>query len=205
MARANPAGAWTYDDLCSLPDDGRRYEIIEGERHGMPAPDSAQAITVVIILMALYPKVTRFGGRVAAAPPDGVFAGANPVQADVVVNLAEGTARVVRWGIEVPPDVPSEVFSPTNRIHDLLTRRALHARVAFVSIGSSIPRHAQSRFWPTAGTHSTRLRRFPAATIWNRHRLARSPLRQMLSSRSLPPDAHCGKSIPRGNRDRQPV
>ncbi len=128
MARANPAGAWTYDDLCSLPDDGRRYEIIEGERHGMPAPDSAQAITVVIILMALYPKVTRFGGRVAAAPPDGVFAGANPVQADVVVNLAEGTARVVRWGIEVPPDVPSEVFSPTNRIHDLLTRRALHAR-----------------------------------------------------------------------------
>ena len=26
-----PAGTWTYDDLLSLPDDGRRYEIIEGD------------------------------------------------------------------------------------------------------------------------------------------------------------------------------
>ena len=25
------AGAWTYEDLFTLPDDGKRYEIIEGD------------------------------------------------------------------------------------------------------------------------------------------------------------------------------
>ena len=37
MAVAKTSGAWTYEDLFSLPDDGKRYEIIEGEL-GMPAP-----------------------------------------------------------------------------------------------------------------------------------------------------------------------
>ena len=38
MAIAKPAGSWTYEDLSSVPDDGRRYEIVEGELHEMPAP-----------------------------------------------------------------------------------------------------------------------------------------------------------------------
>ena len=29
--------AWTYDDLLQLPDDGTRYEIIDGELLIMPA------------------------------------------------------------------------------------------------------------------------------------------------------------------------
>ena len=35
MAQTKPAGSWTYEDLLSLPDDGRRYEIIEGELYEM--------------------------------------------------------------------------------------------------------------------------------------------------------------------------
>ena len=64
----------------------------------------------------------------ATAPLDVFFAGANPVQPDIVVILAEGTARVVRRGIEGPPDVLIEVFGPSTRVHDLLTNRALYAR-----------------------------------------------------------------------------
>ena len=29
MAITKPAGTWTYEDLFSLPDEGRRYEIRE--------------------------------------------------------------------------------------------------------------------------------------------------------------------------------
>ena len=42
MAITKPAGSWIYEDLFSLPDDGRRYEIIEGELCEMPSPDIAR-------------------------------------------------------------------------------------------------------------------------------------------------------------------
>ena len=42
MAMVKPAGTWTYDDLLALPDDGRRYEIIEGELYEMPVPTWAR-------------------------------------------------------------------------------------------------------------------------------------------------------------------
>jgi Uma2 family endonuclease len=35
MALAKPADTWTYEDLLTLPDDGRRYEIIVGELYEM--------------------------------------------------------------------------------------------------------------------------------------------------------------------------
>ena len=31
--------SWTYEDLFDLPDDGRRYEIIEGVLYEMPSPN----------------------------------------------------------------------------------------------------------------------------------------------------------------------
>lgn len=128
MALAKPAGTWTYDDLFTLPDDGTRYEIIEGELYAMPAPDSAHAFTIINLLMALYPVVAGLGGHVATAPLDVFFAGANPVQPDIVVLLAGGKARIARRGIEGPPDLLIEVLSPSNRVHDLLTKRSLYAR-----------------------------------------------------------------------------
>jgi hypothetical protein len=41
MAITKAAGTWTYEDLFSLPSDGRRYEIIEGQLCEMPSPASA--------------------------------------------------------------------------------------------------------------------------------------------------------------------
>jgi len=54
--------------------------------------------------------------------------GANPVQPNILVILPEGLAQVVPRGIEGPPDLVVEVLSPSNRGHDLLTKRALYAR-----------------------------------------------------------------------------
>ncbi len=31
-------GWWTYDDYAALPDDGNRYEIVEGVLYMSPAP-----------------------------------------------------------------------------------------------------------------------------------------------------------------------
>ena len=128
MALTKPAGTWTYEDLFSLPDDGRRYEIIEGELYEMPAPSWDHAVTIVNVLALLIPVVQSLRGQVVTAPLDVFFPGADPVQPDIVVLLPESGAIGAGRGVEGAPDLLVEVLSPSNRGHDLLTKRALYAR-----------------------------------------------------------------------------
>jgi len=128
MAITKPAGTWTYEDLFSLPDDGRRYEIIEGELYEMPAPNWDHAVTIVNLLALLIPVVQSLGGQVVTAPLDVFFEGADPVQPDIVVLLPESAAIGAGRGVEGAPDLLIEILSPANRGHDLLTKRALYAR-----------------------------------------------------------------------------
>jgi Uma2 family endonuclease len=126
--KQRPAGTWTYEDLFSLPNDGRRYEIIEGELGETPSPGSTHAFVVAALIRVLIPLVEKLGGRWCTAPIDVFFAGANPVQPDILAIFPGGPARIVSRGIEGAPDLLVEVLSPSNRGHDLLTKRALHAR-----------------------------------------------------------------------------
>ena len=128
MAQTKPAGTWTYTDLVALPDDGRRYEIIEGELYEMPAPSWAHATVIANLISALVPLVVMLGGRWRTAPLDVFFLGADPVQPDIIVLLPESQAHPTERGVEGAPDLLIEVLSPSNRGHDLLTKRALYAR-----------------------------------------------------------------------------
>jgi Uma2 family endonuclease len=128
MAITKPAGSWTYEDLFSLPDDGRRYEIIEGELCEMPSPMSAHGVTIRNLMFLLGPMIEVLRGWLLTAPLDVFFPGADPVQPDIVVLLPDSNASLVVRGIEVPPDLLVEVLNPSNRGHDLLTKRALYAR-----------------------------------------------------------------------------
>ncbi len=128
MAQTKPAGAWTYEDLLALPDDGRRYEIIEGDLYEMPAANLVHATVIANLIAMLIPLVTRLGGRWFTAPLDVFFEGANPVQPDIVVILPGWSGTLPRRGPEGAPDLLIEVLSPSNRTHDLLTKRALYGR-----------------------------------------------------------------------------
>jgi Uma2 family endonuclease len=128
MAQTKPGGTWSYADLLALPDDGRRYEIIEGELYEMPAPSWAHATVITNLISALIPLVMGLGGRWRTAPLDVFFQGADPVQPDIVVLLPESQARPTERGVEGPPDLLIEVLSPSNRGHDLLLKRSLYAR-----------------------------------------------------------------------------
>lgn len=128
MALTRPTGGWTHEDLLALPDDGRRYEIIDGVLYEMPSPTSAHAFTILNLILLLHPLIAGIGGRVVMAPLDVFFFGANPVQQDILAILPDGNARIVPRGVEGPPDVLIEVLSPSNRNHDVLTKRALYGR-----------------------------------------------------------------------------
>jgi Uma2 family endonuclease len=129
MALTKPApGQWRYEDLLALPDDGRRSEIIEGDLSELPAPSWAHATVVANVFLLLAPLVQALGGLVRFAPLDVFFPGADPVQPDLFILLPDGEARPSKRGLEGRPDLVVEVISPSNRGHDLLTKRALYAQ-----------------------------------------------------------------------------
>jgi Uma2 family endonuclease len=127
MALTKPAGAWTYEDLFSLP-EGKRYEIIEGELYEMPSPNLAHATVIANLITALIPLVAKLGGRWYTAPLDVFFPGGNPVVPDILVILPGWPGRLTQRGLEGAPDLVIEVLSPSNRGHDQFTKRALYGR-----------------------------------------------------------------------------
>jgi Uma2 family endonuclease len=129
VAQTKPApGTWTYEDLFSLPEDGKRYEIIDGVLYVLPSVGWAHASVVMKLLTVLLPIAKNLGGQWLTAPLDVFVAGGDPVQPDLLLMLPGGAARTVMRGIEGPPDLVIEVVTPTNRVHDLLTKRALYGR-----------------------------------------------------------------------------
>lgn len=120
---------WTYEDLFDLPEDGRRYEIIEGVLYEMPAANMERADLISnIIHRVLWPVVKLLSGRVYAAPVDVFLRGANPVQPDIFVLLPEQLGYKSKHGVEGPPALIVEVLSPGNPEHDQVTKRRIYAR-----------------------------------------------------------------------------
>ncbi len=128
MAVTKAAGTWTYEDLFTLPEDGTRYEIIEGALYVLPSVGWAHASVVMNLITMLIPLADNLGGQWLTAPLDVFIPGGDPVQPDLLLMLPDGAARAAMRGVEGPPDLVIEVVTPTNRVHDILTKRALYGR-----------------------------------------------------------------------------
>ena len=126
MAVTRPIGTWTYEDLFALPDDGKRYEIIMGELFELPSPGLAHATVIANLISMLIPLVSKLGGLWRTGPLGVFFSDADPVLPDIIVLLPEGKARPTDRGVAGPPDLVVEVLTPSNRVHDLLRKRALY-------------------------------------------------------------------------------
>ncbi len=124
MAVTMPAGSpLSYEDLAELPDDGRRYELIDGSLIVTPAPGTTHQLVVGAIYRLLWPA-RRAGTVVLTAPVDFVPQPTTSLQPDVVVveEGEVGEARLTR-----PPLLVVEVLSPSSRRHDLGSKRLAYA------------------------------------------------------------------------------
>jgi Uma2 family endonuclease len=127
MATTTATKTWTYSDLFTLPDDGKRYEIIDGELFKIPSPSLDHATAVMNLILLLAPIVDKLGGRIFTAPVDVFVAGGDPVQPDIMVLLPERRGLMTTRGIEGPPSLLIEVVSRSNIAHDRVTKRRLYA------------------------------------------------------------------------------
>lgn len=119
---------FSYEHLAQLPDDGKRYELVEGELVVSPAPSSAHQ-EVVENLVAFLRQARLAGyGRGYVAPLDVVFDPHNVVQPDLFFIRQERLAIVTRANVQGAPDLIVEVLSPGTRARDLGAKPRLYAR-----------------------------------------------------------------------------
>ena len=76
---------YTYQDYLSLPDDGKRYEVFNGELVMTPAPN----IFYQTVLINLVNELKNFlkkekVGKMLCAPPDVKLRDSNVVQPDII-------------------------------------------------------------------------------------------------------------------------
>jgi Uma2 family endonuclease len=123
-------GRWTIADYEGLPDDGLRYELINGELRMTPAPNLAHQTSSLRIVHHLYILIEHSGlGRVFAAPVDVELGPATIVQPDIVVVLHGSAARLSEQRIIGPPDLIVEITSPSTASYDRREKRDLYANV----------------------------------------------------------------------------
>lgn len=119
---------WTYDDLLETPDDGKRYEIIDGELFVAAAPllKHQAALSETNDLVKGFVRVNDLG-QVYFAPVDVFFSSTNVVEPDLIYVSWETLARSGAARIDGAPDLVVEVLSPSTRRIDLTRKTALYA------------------------------------------------------------------------------
>jgi Uma2 family endonuclease len=115
-----PQGEWTYREYAALPDDGNRYEVLDGVLYMAPSPGQWHQEAVVEITHHLYMAVQFAGlGKVYVAPFDVILSPKTIVQPDVLVVLKEHLDRVKKEGVFGAPDLVVEIASPSTARLDL--------------------------------------------------------------------------------------
>lgn len=124
---------WTYEDYAALPEDGKRYEIHDGELCELTGPGLDHQIVSGNLYTLLRAHVMgRRLGTVLYSPFD-VILSDRPTETTVLqpdlLYIDAGRQRALkRRGVEGAPTLAVEIFSPTTAAIDRGRKRRLYAR-----------------------------------------------------------------------------
>lgn len=119
----------TYEDLANTPEDGKRYEIIDGKLYVSPAPRVRHQVVVGELHANLYNFLKGHPvGRVYLGPCDVLLSLHDVVEPDLLF-VARGHEEILtELNLQGPPDLVVEVLSPSNRRHDEVRKWRLYER-----------------------------------------------------------------------------
>ena len=119
----------SYADMERWPEDGRRYELYDGEVFEIPSPIPLHQMISARLHLALADYVRAHGGVVLYAPLDIVLTDFDVVQPDLLLFTRErqhlvNPRRVTRDA----PDLAIEILSPSTSANDRGRKLRLLAR-----------------------------------------------------------------------------
>ncbi len=119
----------TYDDLVATPDDGKRYEIIDGELFVGASPRRVHQESSRRIYRVLDNATeSDLIGRVYFAPVDVRLSPHDIVQPDILFIRRDRLHIYTEIGlVEGPPDIVVEILSPGSHTRDLVKKAKLYA------------------------------------------------------------------------------
>ncbi len=118
----------TYADVQALPDDGKRYELLEGELVVSPAPTPKhQKVTGRTYAFLLRAEDGGYG-EAYVAPVYVVFDDEEVTEPDVIFVRRERLGIVTASEVRGAPDLVVEVLSPSTRRRDLRVKMQIYAR-----------------------------------------------------------------------------
>ncbi len=118
----------TYADYSLLPDDGKRYEVLEGDLVVSPAPNARHqdVFGELFVLLRTHVNARRLG-KVLSAPIDVILAPDTIVQPDILF-IDRDRLDMIRENIYGPPDLCIEVLSPSTSSNDRNRKKDIYAR-----------------------------------------------------------------------------
>jgi len=136
MVAGPPQGQWTAADWETLPDDGNRYEIIDGVLYMSTAPSYYHQWIIRRLDHYIGVPAEEQGLAFAATAPVGLFMpGCEPVQPDFVLVLAERAAIIHDRRIMGVPDLIVEVLSPSNAKYDIRVKLPAYGKAGVPEYG----------------------------------------------------------------------
>jgi len=144
----------TYEDYLTFPDDGRRYEIIEGELFMTPAPATKHQQISLHLEMALYPHLRKNKlGSLFHAPCDVVFSETNVVQPDIFFVSTERSSIITEKNIQGAPDLIIEITSPATEAVDRGEKKRLYERYGVREYWIVDPEREEVEVWVLRAGH----------------------------------------------------
>jgi Uma2 family endonuclease len=122
-------GRFTVADLDALPDDGMRYELVDGQLLVTPAPLPIHQRAVLQLGIRLE-QACPDDLEVFVAPFDFRPTSRHSLQPDLLVCRCEDVGP---RGVERPLLLAVEIQSPSTRTTDLILKRDLHERAGVAS------------------------------------------------------------------------
>ncbi len=113
-------GEWTREDWLRLPDDGYRYEVLDGELYMTPPPTIKHQRASFHLALKLGNFVLEHNLGEVLLAPCGVYLPKHPVpvQPDILFVHTRQREIIGEEYVEGAPDLVVEVLSPSNWLYD---------------------------------------------------------------------------------------
>ncbi|WP_419161630.1 Uma2 family endonuclease [Candidatus Palauibacter sp.] len=120
----------TWQDVQQMPDDGNRYEAIEGDLYMTPTPTPRHQILLLRLYDALRPLLSKAGHGVLLVAPVGVEfpATGEGVQPDILFVSNERRGIIQHTSLIGAPDLVIEILSPSTAGRDRSIKLRLYKR-----------------------------------------------------------------------------
>jgi len=150
MAMAISVPRYTVDDLDRFPDDGNRYELLDGLLLVTPAPSVAHQVVANRVQVRLSNAIESHGHAHVVGPGAISVPPGTQLQPDILVYPARFSPNT-EWAKITEHWLAIEVLSPSSRMYDREFKRDAYFALGVPQVWLLDCRDASAEVWHTGG------------------------------------------------------